>query len=93
MTDLTVADVRLALHALRHAWYEDCGPERPFLFSAVALEAADPGRTLTMAEFGCVFDYAQHIKRHQRLTPRGVTRAGSTGPSTAPGPAAVTGSS
>jgi hypothetical protein len=69
MADLTVADVRLALHALRHAWYEDCGPDRPFLFSAVALDAED--RTLTMAEFGCVFDYAQHIKRHQRLVPRG----------------------
>jgi hypothetical protein len=78
MADLTVADVRLALHALRHAWYEDTSPEQPFLFSARAL--ASESATLTMAEFGCVFDYAQHIKRHQRLAPRGAGGAGAKPP-------------
>jgi len=68
---LAVADVRLALHALRYAWYEDMTPETPFLFSATALsETAGGEGRLSMAEFGCLFDYAQHIKRHHRLVPR-----------------------
>ena len=112
---LSVADVRLALHALRYSWYEDMTPDTPFLFSATALAESsaaearraepvpearraeptearraepDPAPTptpaaasestthLSMAEFGCVFDYAQHIKRHQRLVPRRDTGAG-----------------
>jgi hypothetical protein len=68
---LAVADVRLALHALRHAWYEEMTPRKPFLFSATAIsETSDGGPRLSMAEFGCLFDYAQHIKRHHRLVPR-----------------------
>jgi hypothetical protein len=68
---LSVADVRLALHALRYAWYEDMSPDQPFLFSATAIDRrAEGGGHLSIAEFGCVFDYAQHIKRHQRMLPR-----------------------
>jgi hypothetical protein len=63
---LTVAEVRTALFALRHAWYERCTPDGPpFLFSDPAIGS------LSMAEFGCMFDYGQHVKRHQRLVRSG----------------------
>lgn len=92
---LSVADVRLALHALRYSWYEDMTPDTPFLFSATALAessaaaaggpTSSAGTHLSMAEFGCVFDYAQHIKRHQRLVPKRDAGTGAgTGTGTAP---------
>jgi hypothetical protein len=59
---LSVADVRTALFALRHAWFERMTPEGPpFLLSDPAIGS------LSMAAFGCMFDYGQHVKRHQRL--------------------------
>lgn len=61
---LTVAEVRQALHAVRSAWYDSLSPSTPFLFSSVALE-----NRYVLAEFACVFDYGQHVKRHQRLIP------------------------
>lgn len=64
---LSVPDVRQALLALRQRWYEKLTPEQPFLFSAPVLESAAGDRTITFAEFGCIFDYGQHVKRHNRV--------------------------
>lgn len=76
-TGLSVAEVRTALFALRHAWYEKCTPDGPpFLFSDPAIG------DLSMATFGCIFDYGQHVKRHQRLVRSGGgggRRSGSVG--------------
>jgi hypothetical protein len=30
----------------------------------------EPAANMTIAQFACLFDYGQHLKRHQRLTPR-----------------------
>jgi len=30
----------------------------------------EPATNMTIAQFACLFDYGQHLKRHQRLTPR-----------------------
>jgi hypothetical protein len=59
--------VRQALLALRQGWYDKMGPDEPFLFSAPVLESTDGSRVITFAEFGCIFDYGQHVKRHSRF--------------------------
>jgi hypothetical protein len=71
---LSVAEVRSALHVLRAEWYEHLSPDRPFLISkpihvvSKSGEDRQPSPPLTIAQFACMFDYGQHLKRRHRIT-------------------------
>jgi hypothetical protein len=67
---LTVAEVRQALFHLRQQWYDALSPDSPFIVSSPAIPATQATSPMSIAEFACLFDYGQHLKRHQRLTPR-----------------------
>jgi hypothetical protein len=76
---LSVAEVRQALYNLRHEWYENMSPDNPFLISSPALNPQTTSK-MTISQFACLFDYGQHLKRHQRLTPKSGAAHASTTP-------------
>jgi len=68
---LSVAEVRQALFHLRHEWYENLSPDKPFLISSQAIPSIHSSENaMSITQFACLFDYGQHLKRHQRLTPK-----------------------